>query len=1323
MVPVLDNQVPAPGAIGVDKATSIKLNITDPNLDPTSVIIKINNVVAWTGEKRVPRVASVEVDAIPNGFRYSFIPALNFDFYETVQVDVYAQDTFGSILDENYTFTIQDDPYPYREIFAYWSFRKTGTLYLDDVIEFDGYAPITPILRYEGIGADAYEWAPAIYGEILDVYDAYQSVSSPEILGPAPFTLPDEYVVNFPAGSRSYQITGNTLFGNIDGYNGTPYGYDAYDVIIEVVCRSSQLSTGKDQVIFSKRDPVTGKGYALYRVGESSDREFWRFEVDDGVSSSFVDSHLINEHNWNHHVIMWDRDARFQAWTDGLLNTSTNFVTAQSISADVPFTIGSETDGYNLFENGGIAYIAIWLGPPGWIPTSSSEKDAFIRRRFSRMTGLLPEFERGGFGVDIDWSSAPGPSGNGSIEIYDPNTGVTYAHFTGARWKRIQRNQPVGTFEVETGMIQEPKIGNNWSYPNNFDYVAWIKDNCTIESHTSSVRDPGSGYFASGIKGDGTDNVHGINRAVTGWWGRVISVWAKKGAVDFLYLELDRTSQPDAYGYFDLANGIVGTTYEVDKATMRDYGNGWYRCSIYANNEVQRGYIYAVDSDQGVEAPTYVATTDEQIYLFRTQNEQTTWTSASNKLGYGVPLPWRDGGEANGNDYLSFDITSGGDLLSNGEIEFTTRVNRMRDGPSPVGVVQMFKTGDIANGRVFLGHAQPTFYINPEDVLYGRVDAGTGAHILDNRDDDGLPRQTTVFLNDGYTHSLALRWNDSNKCKPYKGLQDGTVIDWDTPTATDTGVSGLDRLEFGRGSDGPPWYEFAALRYPGSYRDVYISRLRDGYGPIFANRVPFAGASNVDRQTDILISVLDEHSGVAPLSLDAYVEGNHAYRGDLDMFLPPYDGPGSMVTLTTTIEGYDSYNILIDRSLDGYLPPNAPISVRAFAEDFAEWCMDYTYTFTTMGNPPRLENEDPTPSETGVIRNKRIEFDVLESVDGYNLRSSSIDAYVEGVLAFDGLGFIYPYDASGSLVAPITDGYHFNIEKTGLFDSDISVNVRVTATDDVEVALDETYSFITEDNALRDVFVSIEEGIGSGYNPVYDGYSTSFVPPYFGTVTFDDSDGYDGYMFVIEKTEGRNPGRTTVLVTSESFIDDGYDISPAPFSLDVNPETPIEFKLRLTVGGPVITGWQAFIMGGRPLPCFLGGTEILTSSGGKNIEDIAVGDTVWAYDSEKQKVAVSVVTQTFKHWADAFLTLEFANGRVLHVTENHPMVLLGEGISSTIEAKSLSEGDLLYVFGKPHPTSTTVRKITRTAGRVKVYNISVARYRNYFAEAVLTHNK
>lgn len=99
-----------------------------------------------------------------------------------------------------------------------------------------------------------------------------------------------------------------------------------------------------------------------------------------------------------------------------------------------------------------------------------------------------------------------------------------------------------------------------------------------------------------------------------------------------------------------------------------------------------------------------------------------------------------------------------------------------------------------------------------------------------------------------------------------------------------------------------------------------------------------AGGSAND--TNISFNVLDDASGVVQNSIDAYVDGDLALSNST--FISPFDGPNSSISVVT-IDGYDGYNVVLDRSSDFIFEGTK--TVRVLANDAYGNTLDDTFTF------------------------------------------------------------------------------------------------------------------------------------------------------------------------------------------------------------------------------------------------------------------------------------------------------------------------------------------------------------------------------------------
>jgi len=135
--------------------------------------------------------------------------------------------------------------------------------------------------------------------------------------------------------------------------------------------------------------------------------------------------------------------------------------------------------------------------------------------------------------------------------------------------------------------ILEPARTNSLPYSQDFSNAAWLKSNVTIISN--SIISPDGTLNADELQvtssgGNIYDNVGNTGDGV-------FSVFAKYKDTQFI-----RLRSTSSYAYFDIKNGIVGSTLSVLGTKIENYGNGWYKCSVIGNNTNSLAQIF-VSSD------------------------------------------------------------------------------------------------------------------------------------------------------------------------------------------------------------------------------------------------------------------------------------------------------------------------------------------------------------------------------------------------------------------------------------------------------------------------------------------------------------------------------------------------------------------------------------------------------------------------------------------------------------------------------------------------------------------------------------------------------
>lgn len=134
--------------------------------------------------------------------------------------------------------------------------------------------------------------------------------------------------------------------------------------------------------------------------------------------------------------------------------------------------------------------------------------------------------------------------------------------------------------------------------------------------------------------------------------------------------------------------------------------------------------------------------------------------------------------------------------------------------------------------------------------------------------------------------------------------------------------------------------------------------------------------------------------------------------------------------------------------------------------------------------------------------------------------------------------------------------------------------------------------------------------------------------------------------------------------------------------------------------------------------CFVKGTLVYGKEALRPIEQVSVGDSVYSYNLEADKVELSKVVNVLKRPTNGIYELSVAKEKIL-VTAEHPFYVDGKG---WVTVKELKPGDRLRTSTKERLKLDAVKAIAQD---VEVYNIEVDGNHNYFVtnSSILVHNK
>jgi RHS repeat-associated protein len=135
-----------------------------------------------------------------------------------------------------------------------------------------------------------------------------------------------------------------------------------------------------------------------------------------------------------------------------------------------------------------------------------------------------------------------------------------------------------------------------------------------------------------------------------------------------------------------------------------------------------------------------------------------------------------------------------------------------------------------------------------------------------------------------------------------------------------------------------------------------------------------------------------------------------------------------------------------------------------------------------------------------------------------------------------------------------------------------------------------------------------------------------------------------------------------------------------------------------------------------PCGCFIAGTLILTERGLVQIQDIRVGDKVWAYNDTTGTYDLKRVKQLFSYTRDTVYAVMIGN-EVINTTSDHPFFVFGKWV----RVFDLKVGDSLQTYTGQ---KLAINSIQLIPGGKTVYNFEVEDFHTYFVsdQKVLVHN-
>ncbi|WP_246813522.1 polymorphic toxin-type HINT domain-containing protein [Leptospira gomenensis] len=135
--------------------------------------------------------------------------------------------------------------------------------------------------------------------------------------------------------------------------------------------------------------------------------------------------------------------------------------------------------------------------------------------------------------------------------------------------------------------------------------------------------------------------------------------------------------------------------------------------------------------------------------------------------------------------------------------------------------------------------------------------------------------------------------------------------------------------------------------------------------------------------------------------------------------------------------------------------------------------------------------------------------------------------------------------------------------------------------------------------------------------------------------------------------------------------------------------------------------------------CFVKGTKILTQDNTKTIENVEVGDIVFAFNEVTLELGYKKVLEVFRNKTDILIKISLEDNTIIETTEGHPFYIKEKGF---VLAKDLTKKDRVV---NSNLKEITIKEINRVeVDSIDTYNFHVEDFHTYFVSNsnILVHN-
>ena len=167
---------------------------------------------------------------------------------------------------------------------------------------------------------------------------------------------------------------------------------------------------------------------------------------------------------------------------------------------------------------------------------------------------------------------------------------------------------------------------------NQFDTTPWTLPNASVTSGQEGYDGSNDAWLLNKVNSDGylRQNVSGSLNT--------FSIYAKKGTLD--WVRLGSTTFTLVGAFFDLSNGVVGSSNNLISSKIESIGNGWYRCSITLDSNPNSVRVFPADSDgvtSGTSGNIYIQDAQLELGLVATGYIETTTATVQKGILENLP--------------------------------------------------------------------------------------------------------------------------------------------------------------------------------------------------------------------------------------------------------------------------------------------------------------------------------------------------------------------------------------------------------------------------------------------------------------------------------------------------------------------------------------------------------------------------------------------------------------------------------------------------------------------------------------------------------------